>query len=67
MEVPEEHMGAVVELLGKRRGQMFNMENFGYVINANSYLFCFSDSFFPDFVKYYHVIHVHGSMISLIT
>lgn len=29
VEVPEEHMGAVVELLGKRRGQMFNMENFG--------------------------------------
>lgn len=32
VEVPEEHMGAVVELLGKRRGQMFNMENVGYVI-----------------------------------
>lgn len=29
VEVPEEHMGPVVELLGKRRGQMFNMENFG--------------------------------------
>ncbi|KMS95632.1 hypothetical protein BVRB_006430 [Beta vulgaris subsp. vulgaris] len=29
VEVPEEHMGAVVELLGKRRGQMFNMENVG--------------------------------------
>ncbi|KAL9232562.1 hypothetical protein vseg_007661 [Gypsophila vaccaria] len=29
VEVPEEHMGPVVELLGKRRGQMFNMENVG--------------------------------------
>nr|ABX90064.1 tyrosine phosphorylated protein A [Suaeda salsa] len=29
VEVPEEHMGAVVELLGKRRGQMINMENVG--------------------------------------
>ncbi len=25
VEVPEEHMGSVVELLGKRRGQMFDM------------------------------------------
>lgn len=31
VEVPEEHMGAVVELLGKRRGQMFDMEGVGYV------------------------------------
>ena len=31
MEVPEEHMGAVVELLGKRRGQMFDMQGVGYV------------------------------------
>ncbi|XP_022939574.1 putative elongation factor TypA-like SVR3, chloroplastic [Cucurbita moschata] len=29
VEVPEEHMGAVVELLGKRRGQMFDMEGVG--------------------------------------
>ncbi|CAO2822206.1 unnamed protein product [Amaranthus hypochondriacus] len=29
VEVPEEHMGSVVELLGRRRGQMFNMENVG--------------------------------------
>ena len=29
MEVPEEHMGAVVELLGKRRGQMFDMQGVG--------------------------------------
>ncbi|KAK3014276.1 hypothetical protein RJ639_009683 [Escallonia herrerae] len=26
VEVPEEHMGPVVELLGKRRGQMFDMQ-----------------------------------------
>lgn len=31
VEVPEEHMGAVVELLGKRRGQMFDMEGVGCV------------------------------------
>lgn len=29
VEVPEEHMGPIVELFGKRRGQMFNMGNFG--------------------------------------
>ncbi|EOA23124.1 hypothetical protein CARUB_v10003930mg [Capsella rubella] len=27
VEVPEAHMGPVVELLGKRRGQMFDMQN----------------------------------------
>lgn len=31
MEVPEEHMGSVVELLGRRRGQMFDMEGVGFV------------------------------------
>lgn len=30
VEVPEEHMGSVVELLGKRRGQMFDMQGVGY-------------------------------------
>ncbi|XP_011020348.1 PREDICTED: translation factor GUF1 homolog, chloroplastic [Populus euphratica] len=29
VEVPEEHMGAVVELLGRRRGQMFDMQGVG--------------------------------------
>ncbi|XP_061361991.1 putative elongation factor TypA-like SVR3, chloroplastic isoform X2 [Gastrolobium bilobum] len=29
VEVPEEHMGAVVELLGKRRGLMFDMQGAG--------------------------------------
>ncbi|KAM6568412.1 hypothetical protein CsatB_016397 [Cannabis sativa] len=29
VEVPEVHMGAVVELLGKRRGQMFDMQGVG--------------------------------------
>lgn len=29
VEVPEEHMGSVVELLGKRRGLMFDMHNVG--------------------------------------
>ncbi|KAL8170208.1 hypothetical protein V2J09_022012 [Rumex salicifolius] len=29
VEVPEEHMGSVVELLGKRRGLMFDMNNAG--------------------------------------
>lgn len=31
VEVPEEHMGSVVELLGKRRGQMFDMQGVGFV------------------------------------
>lgn len=31
MEVREEYMGPVVELLGKRRGQMFDMQGVGYV------------------------------------
>ncbi|GLT64608.1 hypothetical protein SLA2020_370900 [Shorea laevis] len=29
IEVPEEHMGAVVELLGRRRGQMIDMQGVG--------------------------------------
>ncbi|KAI3791001.1 hypothetical protein L2E82_04499 [Cichorium intybus] len=32
VEVPEIHMGSVVELLGKRRGQMVDMKGLGYVI-----------------------------------
>jgi predicted membrane GTPase involved in stress response len=31
VEVPEESMGSVVELLGKRRGQMVDMEADGFV------------------------------------
>lgn len=31
VEVPEVYMGPVVELLGKRRGQMFDMQGLGYV------------------------------------
>lgn len=31
VEVPEEYMGPVVELLGKRRGQMFDMQGLGFV------------------------------------
>jgi GTP-binding protein len=27
VEVPEEYMGAIVELLGKRRGEMFDMQS----------------------------------------
>jgi len=46
VEVREELMGPVVELLGKRRGQMFNMENAGYV-NCVS----FSYSFLCQFVN----------------
>jgi translation elongation factor EF-G len=41
VEVPEEHMGAVVELLGKRRGQMFDMEGVGYVKFLSFFLFFF--------------------------
>ena len=37
VEVPEEYMGSVVELLGKRRGQMVNMEASGFV----PYFHCF--------------------------
>ncbi|KAJ9565391.1 hypothetical protein OSB04_001357 [Centaurea solstitialis] len=29
VEVPEEHVGSVVELLGRRRGQMFDMQGLG--------------------------------------
>lgn len=32
VEVPENHMGPVVELLGKRRGQMFDMQGVGYAL-----------------------------------
>ncbi|PWA36607.1 hypothetical protein CTI12_AA599230 [Artemisia annua] len=35
VEVPEEHMGSVVELLGKRRGQMFDMQGLGYVHHSS--------------------------------
>ena len=31
VEVPEVHIGSVVELLGKRRGQMFDMQGVVYV------------------------------------
>ena len=31
MEVPEEYVGAVVDMLGKRRGQMLDMSTSGYV------------------------------------
>lgn len=31
VEVPEVYMGSVVELLGGRRGQMFDMQGVGYV------------------------------------
>lgn len=37
VEVPKEHMGPVVELLGKRRGLMFDMEGVGWV----KFTFCF--------------------------
>lgn len=38
VEVPEEHMGPVVELLGKRRGQMIDMQGLGYVIHIYIWL-----------------------------
>lgn len=31
VEVPEEYVGAVVDMLGKRRGQMLDMSTSGYV------------------------------------
>jgi len=31
VEVPEEYVGPVVELMGKRRGQMFDMQGMGLV------------------------------------
>ena len=43
VEVPEEHMGSVVELLGKRRGQMFDMQGVGCVA------FSFPSSLFLTF------------------
>jgi predicted membrane GTPase involved in stress response len=33
VEVPEEYMGAAVELLGKRRGIMVDMEASGFVLS----------------------------------
>ena len=30
VEVPEEYVGAVVDLLGQRRGQMLDMQTVGY-------------------------------------
>ena len=35
IEVPEEYMGSVVELLGKRRGQMLDMEASGFVPHSS--------------------------------
>lgn len=34
VEVPEEYTGPVVELLGKRRGQMIDMQGLGYEISC---------------------------------
>jgi predicted membrane GTPase involved in stress response len=39
VEVPEEHMGSVVELLGQRRGQMFDMQGVGYA-NFFATIYC---------------------------
>lgn len=39
VEVPEEHMGSVVELLGQRRGQMFDMQGVGYA-NFFAAIYC---------------------------
>lgn len=38
VEVPEEYMGSVVELLGKRRGQMVNMEASGFVPSSHHFI-----------------------------
>lgn len=38
VEVPEEYMGPVVELLGKRRGQMFDMQGLGFVTYIGFYM-----------------------------
>lgn len=40
VEVPEEYMGPVVELLGKRRGQMFDMQGLGFVFSPLSIFLC---------------------------
>jgi predicted membrane GTPase involved in stress response len=42
VEVPEEHMGAVVELLGRRRGQMFDMQGVGCVKCSLCFNFIFN-------------------------
>lgn len=39
VEVPEEHMGAVVELLGKRRGLMVDVQVVGYVVSKDKFSF----------------------------
>lgn len=57
VEVPEEHMGSVVELLGRRRGQMFNMENVGYV-NASILFITFSSLVNFLFLSIAHILHI---------
>lgn len=47
VEVPEVHMGSVVELLGKRRGQMFDMQGVGWVKLSFTFFFF---SIFCNFV-----------------
>jgi len=48
VEVPEEHMGPIVELFGKRRGHMFNMGNIGSV-NYLSFPYIFLCQFVNTF------------------
>lgn len=38
VEVPEESMGSVVELLGRRRGQMVDMEASGFVLYFHQFI-----------------------------
>lgn len=56
VEVPEEHMGSVVELLGKRRGQMFDMEGVGYV-KFSFFFFIFLAIFHLSVDNFYKVWH----------
>lgn len=51
VEVPEEHMGPVVELLGKRRGLMFDMQGVGCVL----YFFWILYAFYSNELKQYTV------------
>jgi predicted membrane GTPase involved in stress response len=54
VEVPEEHMGHVVELLGKRRGQMFDMQGVGCVTFS---FHIFSSSIFCNFPIFNGTFH----------
>lgn len=55
VEVPEEYMGPVVELLGKRRGIMFDMQGAGFVTSIDLYMI-FAFTFYMKSFKVYKTV-----------